>query len=185
MRLKTLSAALGVAHFATCAPLPVIVRGQLDVVSADGSHGTVTLLQLQSGLPSLTKHRSPKPVPPTAYQVVDEDQPIDPPQELDDENPYEMLDSESLSFFANPGIPYQQGKVTPREINDMHVVILAASFLGVVIVVEAWNSYKRRRLVRERLILHDTLDRQTWLTLGCHRQGVIRLEDTDEKRRLP
>lgn len=175
MRLKVLSAALSVTHFATCAPLPVTVRGQLDVVSVDASHGTVTLLQTRARLPSssvedpiripidiepsilppLTKHRYPKPVRPVTYQVVDEDQPINPPQELDDENPYEMIDNENLSSFANPGIPYQQGKVAPRETNDMHVVILAASFLGVVIVVEAWNSYKRRRLVRERLILHE------------------------------
>ncbi|KAK3991211.1 hypothetical protein QBC44DRAFT_55060 [Cladorrhinum sp. PSN332] len=192
MRLGTFSAILSVAHLATCAPLPVVVRGRLDVVWPDAAEGTVTILQTTSRHPSsssvddpiripieidasvvppLRKHRTaklvspiPHPVSPVPYPVVsDEDgEPIHPPpQDLDDDEPIEIKDSENLSSFAHPGIPYRHGKV--GESNDMHVLMLAAAFLTVVVVIETWGSYSRRR------------------------QGRIRLEETtmDEKRQLP
>ncbi|KAK4225101.1 hypothetical protein QBC38DRAFT_483839 [Podospora fimiseda] len=115
-------------------------------------------------LPSLRKHRNskfvspiPYPVSPVPYPVVtDEDgEPINPtppppPQDFDgDYEPIEITESENLSSFAHPGIPYRHGKV--GEINDMHVIMLAVAFLMVVIIMETWASYSRRRQGRIRL----------------------------------
>ncbi|KAK4162476.1 hypothetical protein QBC43DRAFT_336265 [Cladorrhinum sp. PSN259] len=182
MKLGTFSVILSIAHLSTCAPLPVVVRGRLDVASSDAAEGTVTLLQTTSRhpsspsddhiripvdinpsiLPPLTKHRKPKVVSPSTspYPNLDGDEPISPPPDLDDGESSEFLDSENLSSFANPGIPYQYGEA--GESNGMHAVVFAAAFLMFVIIHETWNNYQRRRSPRE---------------------GTIRLEKaTDEKR---
>ncbi|KAK4194303.1 hypothetical protein QBC40DRAFT_35454 [Triangularia verruculosa] len=163
MRWSGIYIALGLAHLATCSPVPVVLKERLEVFS-DAVNGVVTVLQSRSSelssvisersqdgsaqtpievgspqLRPLTKHR-----PAELWSEDDMDAPV---IALGDEDLLEVTETEvdiTLSTFARPGMPCRQGRIM-RENNDMLIIYLATSFLLVVIMVETWGSYMRRQ----------------------------------------
>lgn len=179
MRWGSVWLAIGVAQIATSAPLPLVLKERLDVIS-DNLDGPVTILRARYTrhfspatplptinrdkfsqtpveittppshpidpvfLPRLSKHTNPKALP-SGHEPVASDQFSRTLPE--DEEVLEVSEAEieaALSSFARPGMPCTYAR-QPREGDDMLIIYLAASFLLVVVTVETWGSYKRRR----------------------------------------
>ncbi|KAK0723956.1 hypothetical protein B0T21DRAFT_351084 [Apiosordaria backusii] len=163
MRWSGFYIALSLAHLATCAPVAVVLKERLEVVS-DAVNGVVSVLQSRSSelsgiiseksqdessqtpievgspqLRPLTKHR-----PATLWLEDEEGSPVVP---LVDEDFLEVTETDvdiTLCSFARPGMPCRHGRIL-RENNDMLIIYLATSFLLVVVMVETWGSYVRRQ----------------------------------------
>lgn len=129
-------------HFPPATPLPTINRSKFSQtpveISTPYSHPIDPAF-----LPRLSKHTIPKVLSPGHEPVASGN--LDAMPEEEDVLEVSEADIEAaLSSFARPGMPCTYTR-QPRDGNDMLIIYLAASFLLVVVTVETWGSYKRRR----------------------------------------
>ncbi|KAK4674101.1 hypothetical protein QC763_117520 [Podospora pseudopauciseta] len=155
---------LGLAHMATCSPVPVLLKERLEIFS-DAANGVVTVLQSRSSeLSSVISERSQDGSAQTPIEVASpqlrpltkhrpaaetwEDEMDAPVVTLGDEDLLEVTETDvditTFASFARPGMPCRHGRLL-RENNDMLIIYLATSFLLVVVMVETWGSCVRRQ----------------------------------------